>query len=128
MKNSDKPRAVEVARDLHALGFHARRDQGHGGGDRRGRHRRCKAVNKVKDGRPHIVDMIKSGEIELVFTTVDETRTAIADSRQIRRPRCAHRVTYYTTMAGCEAAVEGMKHTRRPGRRIPCRNCTRELA
>ena len=45
---------------------------------------RCSAVNKVKDGRPHIVDMIKNGEIQLVFTTVDETRTAIADSRHIR--------------------------------------------
>jgi hypothetical protein len=40
-----------------------------------------KVVNKVKDGRPHIVDMVKAGEIQLVFTTVDETRTAIADSR-----------------------------------------------
>ena len=43
-----------------------------------------KVVNKVKDGRPHIADIIKSGEIQLVFTTVDETRTAIADSRHIR--------------------------------------------
>ena len=67
-------------------------------------------VNKVKEGRPHIVDMIKNGEIELVFNTVDETRTAIADSRYIRTAALAHRVTYYTTMAGCEAAVEGMKH------------------
>ena len=69
-----------------------------------------KAVNKVKDGRPHIVDMVKAGEIHLVFTTVDETRTAIADSRDIRQAALANRVTYYTSMAGCEAAVEGMKH------------------
>ena len=69
-----------------------------------------KAVNKVKDGRPHIVDMVKAGEIQLVFTTVDETRTAIADSRHIRQAALAHRITYYTSMAGCEAAVEGMKH------------------
>ena len=69
-----------------------------------------RAVNKVKDGRPHIVDMLKNGEIQLVFTTVDETRTAIADSRHIRQAALAHRVTYYTSMAGCEAAVEGMKH------------------
>ena len=67
-------------------------------------------VNKVKDGRPHIVDMVKAGEIQLVFTTVDETRTAIADSRHIRQAALANRVTYYTSMAGCEAAVEGMKH------------------
>ena len=70
-----------------------------------------KLINKVKDGRPHIVDMVKGGEIQLVFTTVDETRTAIADSRHIRQAALANRVTYYTSMAGCEAAVEGMKHT-----------------
>ena len=69
-----------------------------------------RAVNKVKDGRPHIVDMLKNGEIQLIFTTVDETRTAIADTRHIRQAAIAHRVTYYTSMAGCEAAVEGMKH------------------
>ena len=44
------------------------------------------------------------------FTTVDETRTAIADSRHIRQAALANRVTYSTSMAGCEAAVEGMKH------------------
>ena len=69
-----------------------------------------KVVNKVKDGRPHIVDMVKAGEIQLVFTTVDETRTAIADSRYIRTAALANRVTYYTTMAGCEAATEALKH------------------
>ena len=69
-----------------------------------------KAVNKVKDGRPHIVDMVKAGEIQLVFSTVDETRTAIADSRHIRTAALANRVTYYTTMAGCEAATEALKH------------------
>jgi carbamoyl-phosphate synthase large subunit len=69
-----------------------------------------KPVNKVKDGRPHIADLIKAGDIQLVFTTVDETRTAIADSRYIRTAALANRVTYYTTMAGCEAATEAMKH------------------
>ena len=58
----------------------------------------------------HIVDMVKGGEIQLVFTTVDETRTAIADSRYIRTAAIANRVTYYTTMAGCEAATEALKH------------------
>ncbi len=69
-----------------------------------------KTVNKVKDGRPHIADMVKAGEIQLVFTTVDETRTAIADSRYIRTAALANRITYYTTMAGCEAATEALKH------------------
>ncbi len=54
--------------------------------------------------------MIKAGEVQLVFTTVDETRTAIADSRYIRTAAIANRVTYYTTMAGCEAATEALKH------------------
>ena len=67
-------------------------------------------VNKVKDGRPHIADMVKAGEIQLVFTTVDETRTAIADSRYIRTAAIANRVSYYTTMAGCEAVTEALKH------------------
>jgi carbamoyl-phosphate synthase large subunit len=69
-----------------------------------------KGVNKVKDGRPHIVDSIKAGEIQLVFSTVDETRTAIADSRHIRTAALANRITYYTTMAGAEAATEALKH------------------
>ena len=56
------------------------------------------------------LDMVKAGEIQLVYTTVDETRTAIADSRSIRTAALAHRVTYYTTMAGSEAATEALKH------------------
>ena len=102
-------RAVVVARDLHALGFSIVATKGTAAAIAAGGVP-VKAVNKVKDGRPHIVDMVKGGEIQLVFTTVDETRTAIADSRHIRQAALAHRVTYYTSMAGCEAAVEGMKH------------------
>jgi carbamoyl-phosphate synthase large subunit len=109
VKDGDKPRAVAVARDLHALGFNIVASKGTAAAIAAGGVP-VKAVNKVKDGRPHIVDMVKAGEIQLVFTTVDETRTAIADSRHIRQAALANRVTYYTSMAGCEAAVEGMKH------------------
>ena len=109
VKNSDKARAVVVARELHALGFAIFATKGTAAAVAAGGVP-VKAVNKVKDGRPHIVDMVKAGEIQLVFTTVDETRTAIADSRHIRQAALANRVTYYTSMAGCEAAVEGMKH------------------
>jgi carbamoyl-phosphate synthase large subunit len=109
VKNGDKLRAVEVARDLQALGFQVVATKGTASAIAAGGVT-VKVVNKVKDGRPHIVDMVKAGEIQLVFTTVDETRTAIADSRHIRQAALAHRVTYYTSMAGCEAAVEGMKH------------------
>ncbi len=109
VKNSDKARAVGVARDLHQLGYTIVATKGTAAAIAQGGVP-VKVVNKVKDGRPHIADMIKGGEIQLVFTTVDETRTAIADSRHIRTAALANRVTYYTTMAGCEAATEALKH------------------
>jgi carbamoyl-phosphate synthase large subunit len=109
VKNNDKPRAVVVARELTALGFQVVATKGTAAAIAEAGIP-VKTINKVKDGRPHIVDMVKAGEIQLVFTTVDETRTAIADSRHIRQAALANRVTYYTSMAGCEAAVEGMKH------------------
>src|SRR5258706_10836607 len=67
-------------------------------------------VNKVVEGRPHIVDMVKNNEIALVINTVEEKRTAIADSGAIRTSALAARVTTFTTIAGAEAAVEGMRH------------------
>jgi carbamoyl-phosphate synthase large subunit len=109
VKNSDKARAVTVARDLVALGFQVVATRGTAAAlEQAGI--AARVVNKVKDGRPHIADMIKAGEIQLVFTTVDETRQAIADSRYIRTAALANRVTYYTTMAGCEAVVEALEH------------------
>jgi carbamoyl-phosphate synthase large subunit len=109
VKNGDKARAAAVARDLHAMGFSLVATRGTAAAIADAGIP-VRPINKVKDGRPHIVDMLKAGEIQLVFTTVDETRTAIADSRHIRQAALAQRVTYYTSMAGCEAAVEGMKH------------------
>ena len=109
VKDSDKSRAVRVAQDLHALGFQIVATRGTAVAIAAAGVP-VRAVNKVKDGRPHIGDMVKAGEIQLVFTTVDETRTAIADSRHIRTAALANRVTYYTTMAGSEAATEALKH------------------
>ena len=109
VKDADKARAVAVARDLVALGFNVVATKGTAAAIAAAGVP-VKPVNKVKDGRPHIADAIKAGEIQLVFTTVDETRTAIADSRSIRTAALANRVTYYTTMAGCEAATEALKH------------------
>ncbi|MFM8901592.1 MAG: carbamoyl-phosphate synthase large subunit [Burkholderiales bacterium] len=109
VKNTDKARAVVVARDLVALGFKIVATKGTAAAIAEAGVP-VTLVNKVKDGRPHIVDMVKAGDIQLVFTTVDETRTAIADSRHIRQAALANRITYYTSMAGCEAATEGMKH------------------
>jgi len=109
VKDGDKVRAVKVASDLHDLGFSVLATKGTAAAIAAAGVP-VKPVNKVKDGRPHIADLIKAGDIQLVFTTVDETRTAIADSRYIRTAALANRVTYYTTMAGCEAATEAMKH------------------
>jgi carbamoyl-phosphate synthase large subunit len=109
VKNSDKARAVKVAGDLVDLGYQVVATKGTAAAITEAGIA-VRVVNKVKDGRPHIADMIKAGEIQLVFTTVDETRTAIADSRYIRITALANRVTYYTTMAGSEAATEALKH------------------
>ncbi|MED5621780.1 carbamoyl-phosphate synthase large subunit [Ideonella sp. BN130291] len=109
VKNNDKARAVKVAGDLYNLGFSLAATKGTAAAIAEAE-LPVKVVNKVKDGRPHIADMVKGGEVQLVFTTVDETRTAIADSRYIRTAALANRVTYYTTMAGCEAATEALKH------------------
>ncbi|WP_298235488.1 carbamoyl-phosphate synthase large subunit [uncultured Azohydromonas sp.] len=109
VKNNDKQRAVQVAAELHKLGFKLLATKGTATAIAAA-NIPVKTVNKVKDGRPHIADMVKAGEIQLVLTTVDETRTAIADSRYIRTAALANRVTYYTTMAGCEAATEALKH------------------
>ncbi|MBF6992248.1 carbamoyl-phosphate synthase large subunit [Cupriavidus sp. IK-TO18] len=109
VKDSDKPRAVAVARMLHDLGYPIVATRGTASAIEAAGIP-VKVVNKVKDGRPHIVDMIKNGDLALVFTTVDETRGAIADSRSIRTSALANRVPYYTTIAGASAAVEGLKH------------------
>jgi carbamoyl-phosphate synthase large subunit len=109
VKASDKPRAVQVAKDLVEIGFSIVATKGtaaaiHAAGIP------VTTVNKVAEGRPHIVDMIKNNEIALVVNTVEEKRSAITDSRTIRTSALAARVTTYTTMAGAEAAVEGMAH------------------
>ncbi|WP_374592242.1 carbamoyl-phosphate synthase large subunit [Aquabacterium sp.] len=109
VKGSDKDRAVLVAKDLHAMGFTLMATKGTADAISTAGIP-VTVVNKIKDGRPHIADLVKAGEIQLVFTTVAETRTAIADSRYIRTAALANRVTYYTTMAGCEAATEALKH------------------
>ncbi|MBE7418212.1 MAG: carbamoyl-phosphate synthase large subunit [Ideonella sp.] len=109
VKNGDKPRAVQVAGELVALGFQIAATKGTAAAIAAAGIA-VAVVNKVNDGRPHIADKVKAGEVQLVYTTVDETRTAIADSRHIRTAAIANRVTYYTTMAGCEAATEALKH------------------
>ncbi len=109
VKNNDKPRAVEVARQLAAMGFEIVATKGTAAAISAAGIA-CVTVNKVTEGRPHVVDMIKNNEIVLVINTVEERRNAIADSRAIRTSSLLARVTTFTTIAGAEAAVEGMKH------------------
>ncbi|MCZ4312028.1 carbamoyl-phosphate synthase large subunit [Comamonadaceae bacterium G21597-S1] len=109
VKQNDKPRAVDVARGLVALGFELIATKGTAAAITAAG-LACQTVNKVTEGRPHIVDMIKNDEIALVVNTVEERRNAIADSGQIRTSALAARVTTITTIAGAEAAVEGMQY------------------
>jgi len=108
VKNNDKPRAVDVARALAALKFDLVATKGTAAAINAAGIS-CGVVNKVTEGRPHVVDMIKNNEIALVINTVEERRNAIADSRQIRTSALLARVTTFTTIAGAEAAVEGMR-------------------
>ncbi len=109
VKNSDKPRAVQVAKDLLGMGFSVVATKGTAAAIAAAGIP-VTTVNKVVEGRPHVVDMIKNNEIALVINTVEEKRTAIHDSRAIRTSALAARVTTYTTIAGAEAAVQGMTH------------------
>ena len=65
-------------------------------------------INKVLEGRPHVVDAIKNGDIQLVFNTT-EGAGALSDSRSLRQAALLHKVPYYTTLAGSIAAAEGIK-------------------
>jgi len=108
VKNADKPRAVAIARDLTAMGFELLATRGTAAAISDAGIP-VQVVNKVTEGRPHIVDMIKTGDIAMVINTVEERRNAIADSRAIRTSSLAARVTTFTTIFGAEAAVEGMR-------------------
>ncbi|MEO6959196.1 MAG: carbamoyl-phosphate synthase large subunit [Burkholderiaceae bacterium] len=111
VKDQDKPHAIDVARGLTALGFTLVATRGTATAIRAAG-LAVQVVNKVTEGRPHIVDMIKNGEISLVINTVDERRNAIADSRLIRTHALAARVTFFTTIAGAMAAEQGLQYRR----------------
>ncbi|MBC2770408.1 carbamoyl-phosphate synthase large subunit [Pusillimonas minor] len=111
VKAQDKPKAVEVARGLVALGFKIVATRGTAAAIADAGIP-VQVVNKVTEGRPHIVDMVKNQEIALVINTVEERRNAIVDSRHIRTVALASRVTFFTTIAGARAAVEGLQYMR----------------
>jgi carbamoyl-phosphate synthase large subunit len=109
VRNQDKIKLEEIARTLLSLGFSLVATKGTAA-------HLAKAglevtpVNKVLEGRPHIVDMIKNREISLIINTVEEDKRSIRDSWAIRNAALQGRVTYYTTVAGARAACMGMQH------------------
>ncbi|HTO44219.1 MAG TPA: carbamoyl-phosphate synthase large subunit [Burkholderiales bacterium] len=108
VRGSDKPKVVDIARALHELGFSLIATRGTAAF--LGQHGlTVQPVNKVAEGRPHIVDMIKNGEIALIINTTDERRSSIQDSYSLRRSALQGRVPYYTTVAGARAACTGMQ-------------------
>ncbi|MBY5267932.1 carbamoyl-phosphate synthase large subunit [Spiribacter salinus] len=108
VRDEDKPSAPAVARDLLRKGFRLVATQGtaailHQAGID------CEGINKVAEGRPHIVDAIKNGGIDLIINTT-EGRQAIADSFSIRREALHHKVCYTTTMAGARATCQALDY------------------
>jgi len=108
VRNEDHQKVVDIAQDLAKLGFTLVATKG-----------TARAliengltvtpVNKVAEGRPHVVDMIKNNEISFIVN-VTEDKKAVADSYEIRRSALHNKVTYYTTLAGAKAACIGMAH------------------
>jgi len=107
VKDSDKPRILDAVRLLASLGFKCIATSGtqrylaENGID-------ATKVFKVLEGRPHIVDAIKNGHVQLVFNTT-EGAAALADSRSMRHAALLHKVPYYTTLSGAVAAAQGIK-------------------
>ena len=111
VRDADKPRTVEIARTLARLGFTLVATRGTAAA-LAAAGLEVIPVNKVAEGRPHIVDMIKNGDIKLILNTVEEKRTAVRDSYTIRRAALQGRITLYTTLAGARAACTGMQQSR----------------
>jgi carbamoyl-phosphate synthase large subunit len=108
VRDPDKLRAEVVARQLLKHGFSLIATRGTADFlSERGI--ACETINKVAEGRPHVVDLIKNGEIAYIVNTT-EGRQAITDSFSIRREALQHRVTYSTTVAGARALLHSLDH------------------
>jgi len=107
VKDEDKPAFIEICRDLVAAGFKIVAT----GGTTRALHEagvEATPINKVMEGRPHAVDAMLSGEIQLVFNTA-KGAAAIKDSFSLRQTSLTNNIPYYTTVSGSRAAVEAIK-------------------
>jgi carbamoyl-phosphate synthase large subunit len=108
VRNRDKPNAVELARLLIARGFEIVATEGTANAILDAG-LPCRRVNKVREGRPHIVDAIKNGEISLIVNTT-EGKQAIRESQSIRREAVHRKVTYYTTISAARATCIAIDH------------------
>jgi carbamoyl-phosphate synthase large subunit len=108
VRDRDKPTAVTLAKKLIERGFEVVATEGTAASLTEAGVP-CRRVNKVREGRPHIVDMIKNDEIDLIINTT-EGKQAIRESNSIRREAVHHRVTYYTTVAAGLATCEALDH------------------
>ena len=111
VRDPDKQAVVPIARELIALGFQLIATRGTASA-LMAAGIAVTAVNKVAEGRPHVLDMIKNGEISLIVNTVEDKRAAVRDSYAIRRAALQSRITVYTTLAGARAACTGMQQSR----------------
>lgn len=108
VRKEDYSKVVDIAQHLHRLGFELVATKGTAASlVEKGLN--VQAVNKVAEGRPHIVDMIKNNDISFIVNVTEDKR-AVADSYEIRRSALQNKVTYYTTIAGARAACVGMAH------------------
>jgi carbamoyl-phosphate synthase large subunit len=107
VRDADKPRILAAVRLLASLGF---KIEATGGTQRflEVEGISSQKINKFSEGRPHVVDAIKNGRVQLVFNTTEGAQ-ALADSRSLRRAALLHKVPYYTTLAGAIAAAQGIK-------------------
>jgi carbamoyl-phosphate synthase large subunit len=108
VRERDKPGVVQMARRLVAHGFNLVATSGTAAA-LKAAGIECRTANKVREGRPHIVDMIKNDEIDLIVNTT-EGKQAILESNSIRREAVHRRVTYYTTLAAALATCEALDH------------------
>jgi len=109
VRNEDKAKLTDIARTLTDLGFSLVATRGTAAAlEAAGL--KVQTVNKVQEGRPHIVDMLKNREVSLIVNTVEEDRRSIQDSWSIRNSALQNRITYYTTISGARAACLGMQH------------------
>jgi carbamoyl-phosphate synthase large subunit len=116
VKDSDKDKVVGPVRDLVEMGFRIIATRGtkrhldaHG--------IQCEKVNKVLEGRPHVVDAITNGEVDIVFNTTEGAK-ALADSFSIRRSALLYHIPYYTTLAGALAVTEAIKALKQGSLRV----------